>query len=289
MRAGLKFRNAIPSQGALPVLGVINAYSAKLAEHAGALALYCSGAGVANACFGLPDLAMTSLKEVLEEAQRITSCTDLPLLVDIDTGFGSVLSIQRTIREMEKAGVAAIHIEDQPFHKRCGHRDGKRVVSQQTMVERIQASVDARQHQDFVIMARTDALAIESIENVIERVSSYVEAGADMIFMEAIRDFSDLERVSQVIDVPILVNSTEFGKTPIHTMDTWAQHGANLVLYPLSAFRAMSKAAFQVYSTILKTGTQSSLLEQMQTRQSLYDILDYERYEQALSALHGEE
>lgn len=289
MNSGLKFRNAIPSNGALPILGVINAYSAKLAEHAGAKAIYCSGAGVANACFGLPDLAMTSLKEVLEEAQRMTSCTSLPLLVDIDTGFGSVLSIQRTIHEMEKAGVAAIHIEDQPFDKRCGHRDGKQVVSMQTMVERLHAAVDARQNSSFVIMARTDALAIESLEQVLERVEAYVQAGADMIFLEAIRDFSELEQVSKIARVPILVNSTEFGKTPIHDIDTWAQHGASMVLYPLSAFRAMSQAALNVYSTILKTGTQASLLEQMQTRQSLYNILDYERYEQVLSASNGEE
>lgn len=288
MSLGKKFRESIPSSGAVPILGVINAYAAKLAEHAEAKVIYCSGAGVANASFGLPDLAMTSFKEVLEDVQRITSATDLPLLVDIDTGFGSVLNIQRTIRNMEKAGVAAVHLEDQPFVKRCGHRDGKQVVSQQVMLERIMAAVDARQDANFVIMARTDALAVESLEQVVERISAYVEAGADMIFLEAIREFSDLEYVAKSISVPILVNSTEFGKTPIYSYQTWAEHGAKMVLYPLSAFRAMSKAALDIYQTILKTGSQSGLLDSMQTRQGLYDILNYERFEQALSELHGE-
>lgn len=289
MSAGKKFREAIPSQGALPILGVVNAYAAKLAEHAGAKVLYCSGAGVANASFGFPDLAMTSLKEVLEDVQRIVSATHLPLLVDIDTGFGSVLNIERTVKEMEKAGVAAVHIEDQPFVKRCGHRDGKSVVSQAVMVDRIHAAVNARQHSDFVIMARTDALAVESIEQVIERILAYVESGADMIFLEAVRQFSDLEQVVKATSVPILVNSTEFGKTPIYPFQTWAAHGAKMVLYPLSAFRAMSKAALDVYQTILNTGTQESVLAHMQTRQELYDVLNYEQYEQALLKIHGEE
>ena len=226
---------------------------------------------------------MTSMDEVAVEANRITLASDLPLLVDIDTGFGSVLNVARCIRMMERAGVAAVHIEDQAFEKRCGHRDGKVIVSPKEMGERIKAAVDARIDSGFVIMARTDALAIESIDHVLERVHCYIEMGADMIFLEAIRDISHLDIISQQIKVPILVNSTEFGKTPIYSQNSWHQHGANLVLYPLTAFRAMAKVALEVYSTILNTGTQEMLLPQLQTRSELYDVLNYEYFEQKLT------
>lgn len=283
MSAGHLFRQNLKKTTILPVLGVINSYSAMLAEKAGAKAIYLSGAGVANACFGLPDLAMTSMNEVASEANRITLASDLPLLVDIDTGFGSVLNVARCIRMMERAGVAAVHIEDQAFEKRCGHRDGKVIVSPKEMGERIKAAVDARVDSGFVIMARTDALAVESIDHVLERVHFYIEMGADMIFLEAIREMSHLEMISQHIQVPILVNSTEFGKTPIYSQSTWRQHGADLILYPLTAFRAMAKVALDVYSTILDTGTQEMLLPQLQTRSELYDVLNYEYFEQKLT------
>ena len=282
MSAGYLFRENQKKTPILPVLGVINSYSAMLAEKSGAKAIYLSGAGVANACFGLPDLAMTSMDEVAIEANRITLASDLPLLVDIDTGFGSVLNVARCIRMMERAGVAAVHIEDQAFEKRCGHRDGKVIVSPKEMGERIKAAVDARVDSGFVIMARTDALAVESIDHVLERVHFYIEMGADMIFLEAIRDMSHLDIISQHIKVPILVNSTEFGKTPIYPQSSWHQHGADLILYPLTAFRAMAKVALEVYSTILNTGTQEMLLPQLQTRSDLYDVLNYEYFEQKL-------
>lgn len=283
MSAGHRFRENLKKTTLLPVLGVINSYSAMLAEKAGAKAIYLSGAGVANACFGLPDLAMTAMDEVAVEANRITLASDLPLLVDIDTGFGSVLNVARCIRMMERAGVAAVHIEDQAFEKRCGHRDGKVIVSPKEMGERIKAAVDARIDSGFVIMARTDALAVESIDHVLERVHCYIEMGADMIFLEAIRDISHLDIISQHIKVPILVNSTEFGKTPIYSQNSWHQHGANLVLYPLTAFRAMAKVALEVYSTILNTGSQEMLLPQLQTRSELYDVLNYEYFEKKLT------
>lgn len=286
---GHLFRNCLTQTSLMPILGVINAYAAKLAKQAGASAIYLSGAGVANACYGLPDLAMTSMDEVADEARRITDACDVPLLVDIDTGFGSVLNAARTIKCMEKAGVAAVHIEDQAFEKRCGHRDGKQLVSALEMGQRIAAAVDARTDSDFVIMARTDALANESRQQVLERIQYYIEMGADMIFLEAIQQSSDLSFVAQHIQVPILVNSTEFGKTAIQSQDYWQQHGANMVLYPLTAFRAMSKVAFDVYQTILKTGTQESLISQLQTRRELYEVLNYQEFENKLSVIKGDE
>jgi methylisocitrate lyase len=288
MYPGRLFRDNLTKTSILPILGVIQAYAAMLAKRAGASAIYLSGAGVANACYGLPDLAMTSMDEVTEEARRITDACDLPLLVDIDTGFGSLLNVARTIKMMEKAGVAAVHIEDQAFEKRCGHRDGKQLVSSFEMGQRIAAAVDARMDSDFVIMARTDALANESRQQVLERINCYIEKGADMIFLEAIQDVSDLSFVAQHIDVPILVNSTEFGKTAIHPQHFWQQHGARMVLYPLTAFRAMSKAALEVYQTVLKTGTQQDLIPQLQTRQELYEMLNYEEFEHKLKPLTGD-
>jgi methylisocitrate lyase len=288
VNSGKQFRQAVFECKPLAVLGVIDAYAAKLAQFAGAKAIYLSGAGVANAYFGLPDLAMTTMTEVVEAAQRITSACSLPLLVDIDTGFGSVLNIARTIQLMERSGVAAVQIEDQGFSKRCGHRDGKQIISCQAMQERIRAAVDARDSKDFVIMARTDALYCESPQQVLERVSQYVEQGADMIFLEAIQDVKDLEFIASQISVPILVNSTEFGKTPIQSQHYWYEHGAKLVLYPLSAFRAASHASLQVYKTILQEGSQTSLIPQMQNRQDLYEILNYMQYEEQLNQSQGD-
>jgi methylisocitrate lyase len=288
MSAGSVFRHQLKQHTVLPILGVINAYAAMLATRAGAQAIYLSGAGVANACFGLPDLAMTSMDEVVNEASRITAACITPLLVDIDTGFGSILNVGRTIKMMERAGVAAVHLEDQLFEKRCGHRDGKKIVSKFEMADRLKAAVDARIDRDFVIMARTDALAIETPEEVLERIVFYVENGADMIFLEAIQHVSDLSLMASHMDVPILVNSTEFGKTAIQPQRYWGTHGARMVLYPLTAFRAMSQVALKVYKTILESGTQQSLIDQLQTRKELYEVLDYEHYETLLSAQQGE-
>lgn len=282
MNAGSKFRMALTRHPLLPILGVIHAYAAKLAEHAGASCLYLSGAGVANANFGLPDLALTGLAEVVDAARKITEVSALPLLVDVDTGFGSVLNVRRSIKLMEGAGVAGVHLEDQVFEKRCGHRDGKTLVSKVEMGERLKAAVDARSHQDFVIMARTDALALESHEQVLDRVAYYLECGADMLFLEAVPSLEVFAKLAPQIAVPILVNATEFGKTPIYSQVEWQAHGAKMVLYPLSAFRAMSKAALDVYQGILHQGSQAHLLNQMQTRQQLYEILNYDYYEQLL-------
>jgi methylisocitrate lyase len=285
---GYLFRQAVEKYQPLPILGVLDAYTAKLAEDAGANAIYLSGAGVANSLYALPDLAMTGLAEVKACAERICLASNLPLLVDIDTGFGSILTIARTIIELERIGVAAVQIEDQPFVKRCGHRDGKALISVHAMSDRIKAAVDARRDSQFVIMARTDALAIENTASTIERLAHYVEVGADMIFLEAITSFSQLEEVASAISRPILVNSTEFGKTPIYSQDIWANHGASMVLYPLSAFRSMAQAALETYQTILNEGSQESLLVKMQTRQKLYEILNYEAYESLISNSQGE-
>jgi methylisocitrate lyase len=286
MSAGAMFRQTLARQGLMPILGVIHAYAALLAARAGATCLYLSGAGLANSVYGLPDLALTSLAEVVAQAEKITDACQLPLLVDIDTGFGSVLNVARSIRLLEKAGVAAIHIEDQVFEKRCGHRDGKMLVSQGVMGDRIKAAVDARQSQDFVVMARTDALAIESPQQVLARIDYYQQCGADMLFLEAIPDLSCLAEMAKQISLPILVNSTEFGKTPIHSQAEWQAHGAQMVLYPLTAFRAMAKVALDVYTSILTTGSQVEVLPQLQTRQDLYGILNYEYYEHLLEGEH---
>lgn len=283
--AGQLFRNLVKEEKPLQVLGTINAYSAMLAKEAGAKAIYLSGAGVANASYGLPDLGMTSLTEVLEDVRRILGASPLPLLVDVDTGWGHAFNIARTVEMMEKAGVAAIHIEDQITAKRCGHRPNKAIVSMQEMGDRIKMAADARQDENFVIMARTDAYAVEGMDKAIERALFCIENGADMIFPEAMTNLSEYETFSKAVNVPILANITEFGKTPLFDKEELAKAGVQLVLYPLSAFRAMSKAALQVYQTILEDGTQKEMLDSMQTRQELYDVLGYNEYEKKLDQL----
>jgi methylisocitrate lyase len=286
--AGLRFRQAVEAERPLQVVGVINAYCARLAEEAGFRALYLSGAGVANASFGLPDLAVTTLGDVLEDARRITGTTNVPLLVDCDTGWGNPLTIARAVREMIRAGVAAIHLEDQTDAKRCGHREGKRVVSAQTMLDRIKAAVDSRSDQVFVIMARTDAAAVEGLDAAIERACRYVEAGADMIFAEALIDAGQFRRFAQAVPAPVLANMTEFGRSPLMDVNELRAAGVRLVLYPLSAFRAMSAAAEHVYATLRTKGTQRELLSTMQTREELYRVLHYQEYERKVESLHDD-
>jgi methylisocitrate lyase len=282
---GALFRDAVAKENPLQIVGTINAYSALLARSAGFRALYLSGAGVANASFGLPDLGITTLQDVVTDAARITGAVELPILVDIDTGFGGAFSIARTIREMERADVAAVHLEDQVQAKRCGHRPGKELVSAEEMVDRVKAAVDARTDSDFVIMARTDAHAVEGLDAALERACQYVEAGADMIFAEALADRSEYLRFTQQVKVPVLANLTEFGKTPLYTLDDLREVGVRLALYPLSAFRAMSLAALRVFQTIRNEGTQQAVVDSMQTRQDLYQVLDYHAYEQKLDEL----
>ena len=279
---GQRFRQAIDAERPLQVVGVINAYCARLAERAGFRALYLSGAGVANASFGLPDLGVTSLNDVLEDARRITATTNLPLLVDCDTGWGSPLTIARTVREMSRAGVAAIHLEDQVDTKRCGHRPGKQLVTTDVMVGRLKAAVDARADSGLVIMARTDAAASEGLDAAIERASRYVEAGADLIFAEALTEPGHFQRFAKEMPVPVLANMTEFGRTPLLDRNQLNELGIRLVLYPLTAFRAMSAAAVQVYGTLRTDGTQQTLLPAMQTRADLYEVLDYHAMEARL-------
>ena len=286
---GKLFRMLANQASPVQLLGTINAYSAMLAEKAGAKAIYLSGAGVANASYGLPDLGMTNLTEVLEEARRITDASALPLLVDIDTGWGHAFNIVRTIQSMEKAGVAAVHLEDKVIAKRCGHRPNKAIISLKEMGDRIKAAVDARISADFVIMARTDAYAVEGMNAVIERAQYCVELGADMIFPEAMTTLNEYQEFCRHIKVPALANITEFGKTPLFTRDELAKVGIQLVLYPLSAFRAMSQAALTVYQTIIDRGTQSSVVPMMQTRAELYEVLGYEAYEKKLDQLMTEE
>ena len=286
---GKLFRTLANHKKPIQILGTINAYSAMLAEKSGAKAIYLSGAGVANASFGLPDLGMTNLSEVLEDALRITDACSLPLLVDIDTGWGHAFNIARTIRSMEKAGVAAVHMEDQVIAKRCGHRPNKAIVPLKEMGDRIKAAVDARQDADFVIMARTDAYAVEGMSAVVERAQYCIELGADMIFPEAMTTLEEYREFCRLVKVPALANITEFGRTPLFTRDELADAGIQLILYPLSAFRAMSQAALTVYQTILKEGTQSALVPMMQTRNALYDVLGYETYENKLDQLMKEE
>ena len=285
--AGMRFRQATEAERPLQVVGVINAYCARLAQRAGFRALYLSGAGVANASFGFPDLALTTLNDVLEDARRITAATCLPLLVDCDTGWGSPLSIGRAVREMVRAGVAAIHLEDQVEGKRCGHLPGKQVVSPQAMADRLKAAIDARTDTAFVIMARTDAVAVEGLEAAIDRACRYVEAGADMIFAEALTEIDHFRRFAQAVPVPVLANMTEFGCSPLLDMEDLRVAGVRLVLYPLTAFRAMSAAAEQVYGTLRRQGTQRDLLSKMQTREDLYRVLDYHAYQRQMDALHG--
>ncbi|WP_163931948.1 methylisocitrate lyase [Paraferrimonas sp. SM1919] len=285
MTPGKKFREALKANSPLKVVGTINAYSAIMAKKIGHQAIYLSGGGVANASYGLPDLGMTSLNDVIADVQRITSACDLPLMVDIDTGWGGAFNIAKTIKDMEKAGAAAVHIEDQVAQKRCGHRPNKEIVSTAEMVDRITAAVDARTDSDFFIMARTDAFSNEGLAAAISRAQAYVAAGADGIFAEAIQTKQDYQEFCSALDVPVLANITEFGKTELHNCKDLAQWGVAMVLYPLSAFRAMNKAAELVYRSILENGDQKAVIDTMQTRMELYDYLGYHEYEQKLDAL----
>ena len=286
---GAKFRQALKDNSPLQIVGAINAYCAMLAEQSGHQALYLSGGGVANASYGLPDLGITSLNDVIADVERISNASSAPLLVDIDTGWGGAFNIARTIRAMEKAGAAAVHLEDQVAQKRCGHRPNKAIVSQAEMVDRIKAAVDARQDDDFVIMARTDALAVEGMDSAIERAIACVEAGADAIFPEAINELAQYKQFANAVDVPILANITEFGQTPLFNSQELGEQGVGMVLYPLSAFRAMSKAALGVYQSIATNGDQKEVVESMQTRKELYDVLGYHAYEDKLDALFDAE
>jgi len=288
MSAGMKLWQAIDEERPLQVVGAINAYSALLAERAGFKALYLSGAGVANASLGLPDLAMTTLNDVCEDIRRISYASDLPLLVDADTGWGSAFMIGRTIREMTRAGAAACHIEDQVAAKRCGHRPGKALVETAEMADRIKAAVDGRTDPKFVVMARTDAHAVEGQQAALDRAGSYVEAGADMIFAEALTTVEEYTQFTSTIDVPVLANLTEFGKTPLFTTQEMADAGVRLTLYPLSAFRAMSAAAENVYNTLRKDGSQESVVDTMQTRKELYEVLGYHEFENKLDELFAD-
>ncbi len=284
---GQKFRAAVAAEKPLQIPGAINAYSAMQAAQAGFRALYVSGGGVAYASNGLPDLGITDLHDVLAEARKITAAVDLPLLVDIDVGWGGAFNIARTIREMERAGVAAVHIEDQVASKRCGHRPGKELVSKEEMGDRVRAAVDAKTDADFVVMARCDALANEGMQGLIDRCVHYVTQGADMIFAEAMTDLDDYRLLKDAIKVPLLANITEFGKTELYTAEQLGSAGVDMALYPLSAFRAMAKAAEVVYTAIRRDGTQKSVVPYMQTREQLYDVLDYYSYEKKLDALFG--
>ncbi|GAK85968.1 methylisocitrate lyase [Vibrio ponticus] len=291
---GAKFRLAVKNNNPLQIVGTVNPYCAMMAKNVGHQAIYLSGGGIANASYGLPDLGITTLNDVLVDVDRITNACDLPLLVDIDTGFGGAFNIARTIKAMEKAGAAAVHLEDQVAQKRCGHRPNKAIVSQQEMVDRVKAAVDARNNDDFVIMARTDALAVEGIESAIERAIACVEAGADMIFPEAINELGQYTLFSNALakatgkHVPILANITEFGQTPLYGGEELAESKVDMVLYPLSAFRAMNKAAENVYQHLLQEGNQEALIGAMQTRKELYAHLNYHDYEDKLDKLFSE-
>jgi methylisocitrate lyase len=287
--AGARLRAALEAERPLQIVGTINAYSALLARAAGFRAIYVSGAGVANASFGVPDLGITSLDDVCEDVRRITGACELPLLVDADTGFGSAFNIARTCRELARAGAAGLHLEDQVQAKRCGHRPGKALVVAQEMVDRLKAAVDARADASFVIMARTDAHAVEGLAAALERAQRYVEAGADMIFAEALTSLEEYRQFTAALSVPVLANLTEFGRTPMFTVAELASTGVRLVLYPLSAFRAMSQAALAVYETIRREGTQRAVLPRMQTREELYAVLGYHAYEERLDRLFGRE
>jgi methylisocitrate lyase len=286
--AGARFRKALTEESPLQVIGTINANHALLAKRAGFKAIYLSGGGVAAGSLGIPDLGITGLEDVLVDVRRITDVCDTPLLVDIDTGFGaSAFNIARSVRSINKAGAAAIHIEDQVGAKRCGHRPNKELVSKAEMVDRIKAAVDARVDDSFVIMARTDALAVEGIDAALDRANAYIEAGADALFPEAITDLPTYKKFTDVIKVPVLANITEFGMTPLFTTTELASVGVGIVLYPLSAFRAMNKAAENVYETVRKDGSQKAVLDTMQTREELYQRINYYEYEGALDKLLG--
>ncbi len=284
--AGARFRAAITAEKPLQIIGAINAYHAKLATQVGYKALYLSGGGVAAGSLGLPDLGISTMDDVLTDVRRITDATDTPLLVDIDTGFGGAFNIARTVKSMIKMGAAAVHIEDQVQAKRCGHRPNKAVVSQAEMVDRVKAAVDAKTDPNFVIMARTDALAVEGLQSAIDRACACVEAGADMIFPEAMTELGMYKQFANAVKVPILANITEFGSTPLFTVEELATADVGMVLYPLSAFRAMNQAALKVYETVRKEGTQKNVIPLMQTRMELYDYLGYHAFEQKLDELY---
>jgi methylisocitrate lyase len=284
--AGARFRAALAAEKPLQIIGAINAYHAKLAEQVGYKALYLSGGGVAAGSLGLPDLGISTMDDVMTDVRRITDATDVPLLVDIDTGFGGAFNIARTVKSMIKMGAAAVHIEDQVQAKRCGHRPNKAVVSQQEMVDRVKAAVDAKTDPDFVIMARTDALAVEGLQSAIDRACACVEAGADMIFPEAMTELSMYKQFANAVKVPVLANITEFGSTPLFTVEELATADVGMVLYPLSAFRAMNQAALKVYEAVRKEGTQKNVVPLMQSRMELYDHLGYHAFEQKLDELY---
>ncbi len=284
---GKTFRDAVEKNKPLQVVGTINAYCAMMAQRIGHKAIYLSGGGVANSSYGLPDLGMTSLDNVLEDVKRITAASSLPLLVDVDTGWGGAFNIARTVKEMNRAGCAAIHIEDQISQKRCGHRPNKAIVSLEEMVDRIKAAADAREDTNFVIMARTDALAVEGLQAAIDRAGACVAAGADMIFPEAMRELQDYKDFSKAIGVPILANITEFGTTPLFDTQQLLEAGVGIVLYPLSAFRVMNKAAEELYVELLDKGSQKRLIGKMQTREELYGYLRYHDFEKKLDSLYG--
>ena len=286
---GKKLRDAVDANHPLQVVGAVNAYFAIMAEKSGHQALYLSGGGVAACSLGTPDLGISTLADVLEDARRITDASSLPLLVDVDVGWGGAFNIARCVREMIRADVAGIHIEDQVLQKRCGHRPNKAIVSSAEMVDRVKAAVDARSDENFVVMARTDALAVEGMDAAIERARACVEAGADMIFPEAMIELDQYRRFVDAVQVPVLANITEFGATPLFTTEQLASVGVKLALYPLSAFRAASKAALGVYQRLLEDGTQQNAIDAMQTRMELYDFLDYHDYEQKLDKLFSEE
>ncbi len=290
MSAGARFRSAMQLEQPLQVIGAINAYHARMAERSGFKAIYLSGGGVAAGSLGLPDLGISNLDDVLTDVRRITDVCSLPLLVDVDTGFGSsAFNVARTVRSLIKSGAGAMHIEDQVGAKRCGHRPGKELVSQQEMVDRIKAAVDARTDPDFFIMARTDALAVEGLDRAIERAVACVQAGADAIFPEAMTELSMYRQFAAAVKVPILANITEFGSTPLFTVDELRSADVSIVLYPLSAFRAMNKAALNVYQSVRRDGTQKNVVDSMQTRSELYDYLDYHSYETKLDQLFAKE
>tara|TARA_B100001057_G_scaffold408317_1_gene422536 strand:+ start:12708 stop:13583 length:876 start_codon:yes stop_codon:yes gene_type:complete len=289
MSQGAKFRAACADESPLQIPGTINAYTALMAEQVGYKAIYLSGGGVANASYGLPDLGMTSLNDVLEDVRRITAATDVPLLVDIDTGWGGAFNIARTVRDMTAAGAAAVHIEDQVAQKRCGHRPNKAIVSIAEMVDRIKAAVDAKTDGNFVVMARTDALSVDGFDAAVERAGAFAEAGADAIFAEAMTEIEMYRSIVKAAGIPVLANLTEFGQTPLYTTEELAGVGIDMALYPLSAFRAMNKAALNVYREIRQQGTQAAVVDTMQTRMELYDFLGYHEYEKKLDRLFAEQ
>ena len=286
--AGARFRAALLEEKPLQIMGTVNAYAAMMATQVGYRAIYLSGAGVANYSYGMPDLGMTSLDNVLEDVRRITSRVDTPLLVDIDTGWGGAFNISRTIKQMISAGAAAVHLEDQAAQKRCGHRPNKEIVSLEEMVDRVKAAADAKTDPDFVLMARTDALQKEGLQGVIDRACAYVEAGADAIFAEAMTDITMYKTVCDALGVPVLANITEFGSTPYYTVEELGEQGISMVLYPLSATRAMQKAALQVMRSVREQGTQVNVLDIMQERKELYEFLNYHEFEQTLDKLFQE-